>query len=336
LHASAHHGAPALFPTGEALDPRPLVLAGATDLLRCLKLALLESRILFAPARQPTAQGQQLPQPSLASAALLAFASLLPHGLLPPPPPGAPAAAAPAAATTTSSSTAASSHGATDGAWPPLPADWQAPPGSLVPFDAQHALLPGASCWHAHVLRPGRSTVGLKSWCAAAVDEASALLLAPLAQVVLTLRAGSSSGGGGAEVNWTTASGLATTQLHVQEKHLLAACALTHGEQAFANKLSAACRTAAADPDASTAKWEGSSDWVRSEVHAHMARLLATATKQILEGDAKPLNDFAGAPWVSQWALTDNFQRWVVANKLHGPARLWCARLAASRTDDLP
>ena len=107
------------------------------------------------------------------------------------------------------------------------------------------------------------------------MDEASALLLAPLAQVVLTLRAGSSIGGGGAEVNWTTASGLATTQLHVQEKHLLAACALTHVEQAFASKLSAACRTAAADPDATTAKWEGSSDWVRSEVQAHMARLLS-------------------------------------------------------------
>ena len=168
------------------------------------------------------------------------------------------------------------------------------------------------------------------------MDEASALLLAPLAQVVLTLRAGSSSGGGGAEVNWTTASGLATTQLHVQEKHLLAACALTHVEQAFASKLSAACRTAAADPDATTAKWEGSSDWVRSEVQAHMARLLASAAKQILEGDAKPLNDVAGAPWVCQWALTDNFQRWVVANKLHGPARLWCAPLAASRIDDRP
>ena len=67
-----------------------------------------------------------------------------------------------------------------------------------------------------------------------------------------------------------------------------------------------------------------------------MARLLASAAKQILEGDAKPLNDVAGASWVCQWALTDNFQRWVVANKLHGPARLWCAPLAASRIDDLP
>ena len=75
---------------GEAFDARPLLVAAGRDLLRTLKLLALETRLLVRGARRtlaltlPAGAASAEPPPQLASAALLALASLVPHGLVPP------------------------------------------------------------------------------------------------------------------------------------------------------------------------------------------------------------------------------------------------------------
>ena len=107
---------------------------------------------------------QALP-PQLGSSALLALASLLPHGILP--------AAAP----------------------PPLP---QRNPASLAVLGSFCAVLPAVSCWSALALRPAAGC----AWLGAAAEPAG-LQLAPLASAVLTLQPRQEAAGD-TQARWAT------------------------------------------------------------------------------------------------------------------------------------
>ena len=294
--------------------------------------------MLVVPARH----GGHDPTPSLASATVLAIASLLPHGLLPPSTSssssstnnasscggGGVAASMPAVESLAAPSSAAPSSAAP---WPPPPME------ALTVFRANYQLLPSVSCWHARQLRP-RAECG---WLCGAVDEASGTALAPLAHATLTLKAGAppapaelsnrddddGAGGGGSGGGGHCLGG---AHLRVSDRVYFAAAALTPSEHALAAKLTATCRTALTDVEgAGTARWEGSGEWVRSQLHAHIATLLETTSKQMIAGDAARLQIAYGAPWVRLWASTANFKQWVSANRLHAAARLWRARLDA-------
>ena len=112
---------------------------------------------------RPYTLHQALP-PQLGCSALLALASLLPHGLLP-------AAAA-----------------------PPLP---QRNPASLGVLGDYCAVLPVVCGWHAAALRPAEG----RAWVGAAVEPAG-LQLAPLASAVLTLHPREAAAG--AQAGWAS------------------------------------------------------------------------------------------------------------------------------------
>ena len=294
----------AILTMGDTLDPRYLAATGATELLRCIKLILLEARLLLIPARD----GPTAPAPSLGSATTLAIASLLPHGLLP-------TLDVEQGASSTTSTTGAA------GAFPAPPSD------ALCVFSVDNLLLPSVSCWHARLLRPngmvGRVSASGGGWLAAAVDEPSGIALTPLAHATLTLYPGAESDG---------SAPIGSVQLSIPDRSMAQACSLTLTEQALAAKLSSACKAAlleAAD-GTGTALWEGSGDWVRSQLHAYVTSLLSMTSKQMIAGDAGPLQVAYGAHWLRSWCTaTSNFPKWVKANSLHGPGRLWKTRLAA-------
>ena len=197
LSAPCALGQEELLWMGEAIDPRALLAASATAVLRGLKLLLLEGSLLLlvqpphgqacctplpccttspccTPYRAapplscyttyPAVPPHQALPPQLGCSALLALASLLPHGLLP------------------------------AGAAPPLP---QRNPASLGVLGDYCAVLPAVCGWHAAALRPAEG----RAWLGAAVEPAG-LQLAPLASAVLTLHPREAAAG--AQAGWSS------------------------------------------------------------------------------------------------------------------------------------
>lgn len=168
-------------------------------------------RVEAAPAPKGSPPANEPSAPQLGCSAILALASLLPHGLLP-------AAAA-----------------------PPLP---PRAPASLAVLGEFSTLLPAVCGWHAAALRPGGGTA--KAWLGAAIDHASGKQLAPLATAVLTLYA--HTGHGRVASGGATFAGMRLTPSPgggtALDAGLVEAAALTPSEAALAQKLELACRHA--------------------------------------------------------------------------------------------
>ena len=288
-----------ILAVGEAFDARPLLVAAGRDLLRTLKLLALETRLLVRAARRtlaltlPAGAASAEPPPQLASAALLALASLVPHGLVP-------AAGAPPTTMATMTRRSCRSRRRTRGGrW----RRWRCCPAlaSGTPPSCCRATAPAGA-------RPRRTARRARSWRRSRTRRSRSSRMAAAASRRRASRCSTR--------RWRRRrrsrhrEGLA--------RHWSMACRAARGDDG-----------AWVDGGG----WEGSAEWLRQQIHDYFGAVARAAARQVLAGSAAELQQQHGVAWVGRWAATRSFAGWAARNGLQAACRLWRVRLDASTAE---